>query len=363
MAALSQQTNLAVNTNKSQVYFEDSASPLSYNYKTDQWSRLPAYAGIGFYDVLSGLNIGLVRTSGTAVDLQQPDSDDPASEATLITGESTFNDGSRRMITGVRPLLTGADGAASIIYRDELNPDTRSNYIFWSTDLTNAAWSTNNANVTNGAQSGPFGEANTSRLAGDGTAGAVWIQQSAQSVGAAPQTLCASVFLKSSPVGGTDYVRFSVESDIGATGRMVCSSLDGVIQSVGSGLTAYGSEAHANSWFRFWFVYNTLSDATPLIELRQVDASDNNIDGTASNVVGGYGVQIELASSMGEYVETEGAVVSSQVQTSPEQTINSRSGIAGFRVESRYHKIKIRASGGFTTILGADVEFEPSGEI
>lgn len=44
-------------------------------------------------------------------------------------------------------------------------------------------------------------------------------------------------------------------------------------------------------------------------------------------------------------------------------SVNSRTGAANFRAEGRYLAARVEVSGGFNTILGAEVEFTPSGTV
>ena len=359
MAALSKQENLAVNTNKSQVYWEDSESPLCYNYKTDQWSRLPAYVGIGMYSVLSGVNIGLARVSGTAVDLQQPTTLDPASTAVITTGESTFNDGFRRMITGVRPLLTGADANVSIKYRDEFNPDTEKNYFLWSEDLSNAAWTKTNATITTNQAQAPDGETTADDFSGDG-GGSVEIKQTMQNLGSTGDDYVVSFYAKyldhryikviNENVGFVAEVWFDIVSGL------VFGSLATTGKVVGSGV-----EDITNGWFRCYVVFSNDDTATPEIGFNLIQ--DDAAAYTGTNGMYLWGIQAIPASALGSYVKSTSAIGTEPLSTSEERVINSRSGIAPFRIDSRYHRISVRVEGGFTTILGADVEYEPTGEI
>jgi hypothetical protein len=121
MAVDGKQTGIGINSAKKQVYFEDATNPLCYNYGTDQWSLVPAYAGIGFYDVDSGVNVGLDRNSGNSYDLQQPTTSDVAQTATLTTAERDINQGGRVVLTGVRPLTDGGTKAVDIGHRNSLS--------------------------------------------------------------------------------------------------------------------------------------------------------------------------------------------------------------------------------------------------
>lgn len=44
-------------------------------------------------------------------------------------------------------------------------------------------------------------------------------------------------------------------------------------------------------------------------------------------------------------------------------TPHSRTGMAPFRSEGRYVRIEVTLAGGFTTVLGADIDFAPAGKV
>ena len=358
--ALSRQTNIAVNTNKSQVYFEDSASPLSYNFKTDQWTRIPDYGGISFYDVLSGLNIGLVRISGTAVDLQQPTASDPPLTASIITGESTFSDGSRRIITGVRPLLTANDAKVSIFTRDTLNPSTRTNYFLHTEDFSNAAWTKTGTSITADQATAPDGSlgADTMECTDGGPTG---VTQTTQNLGSAGDDFVVSVYLK---YIDHPYVRINLED--GSVDYISFDIQNGVVKTVGivaGNIQSYGIESADQGFYRCYLVLNGHSDSTPNVDIQFANAAG----GSSAISIGVscyiWGAMAEATASLRAYFGSEATVGTTTLDQTTEATINSRSGVANFRAESRYHRVKLRVPSGFTTILGCDVEFEPSGEI
>jgi hypothetical protein len=291
------------------------------------------------------------------VDLQQPESTDPASQATITTGESAFNDGSRRMITGVRPLLTGADGAVSVLYRDELNPTGVTNYVLYSEQMDNAAWTKQALNVTANDATAPDGSATADLITGDGTGSQAIITQDTQAL--TTGLVCYSVYLKYSNEDGR-YIR--ILGDTSATDTIVCDTSNGLITFTGSGVVASGTETVSNDFFRFWFVHTT-GDTTPQFRMAQSDSGGTLKLGSDTGQTYIWGAQAEDAESLGAYSETVASITTLTYSETLESTISSRSGIAPFRAESRYHKVKLRVSGGFTTILGCDVEFEQSGEI
>ena len=51
------------------------------------------------------------------------------------------------------------------------------------------------------------------------------------------------------------------------------------------------------------------------------------------------------------------------VAWSASTSVNTRSNTANFRAEGRYHRVELTVTGGFTTIMGADVDFTPQGKV
>jgi hypothetical protein len=361
MAALSKQTNLAVNSNKSQIYFEDATNPLSYNFKTDQWSLLTDYAGIGFYSVLSGVNIGLVRTSGTAVDLQQPDTSDPAAQAIITTGENAFSDGSRRMITGVRPLLTGASANVSIVSRDTLNPSTRTNLCLQSEAL-GTTWTAEDVTITDNAVAAPDGPTTADKIVENSDSDDHLISQTISHTSGAQLTFSAFgkaaertwIRLQASTGGGVASW-FDISNGVLGAGGGVSPNVDPTFRTI---------EVDNNGFFRCSITWTATgqSSSSVRIYLAEDDNSESYVgDGSSGAYV--WGSQLEEAAAPSGYIKTTTVAATSSLTTSTESSVNARSGIAPFRDESRYHRVKFRVAGGFTTILGADIEFEQSGEI
>lgn len=121
------QKNIVSNPARHLLFFE--GEELVYNYKTDQWSRIPAYDTYGMYGVNSkSQDIGLVVYSSGSVDLQEQQTSDVAQTATVATGSIDLNQGGRCVITGVRPL---SNGGTITVQVGSKNTPTES--IDWST--------------------------------------------------------------------------------------------------------------------------------------------------------------------------------------------------------------------------------------
>ena len=118
VATLEQKT-VAVNPGIHTVFFED--GNLAYNYKTNQWTRQPAFSGRSYYSIDSATGvIGQVVMSGQAVDFQDS-TGGSVQTATIETAERDLNQGGRALIDGVRPLVNGGTVAVSVGVRGDLD--------------------------------------------------------------------------------------------------------------------------------------------------------------------------------------------------------------------------------------------------
>jgi hypothetical protein len=117
---LTKQTNAVSNKSRGVVLFE--GQELCYNYKTDQWTTIPAYDGLGMYSVYDpDALIGLIRFSGTAVDVQKQNNTGVAQTAVLETAETDPNTGGRTVLNGIRPLVNGGTVTVRSGVRNDLN--------------------------------------------------------------------------------------------------------------------------------------------------------------------------------------------------------------------------------------------------
>lgn len=124
------QTSITANPARHLVFFE--GDDLVYNYKTQQWSRAPAYDGYGLFSVNNGAyDIGLVVYSSGSVDLQEQQLTDVAQTATLATGSADLNPGGRAVVNGVRPLINGGTTTVQVGTQDSV-----SDSVNWSTSMS-----------------------------------------------------------------------------------------------------------------------------------------------------------------------------------------------------------------------------------
>lgn len=102
---------VATNSHYSTVIFSDNS--LVYNYKTDQWSRVPGLAGHGFYSRYKDDRlIGVVRQTSSvgpfAFDLQERTTGTAAATVTFVTGEFSLNTDGRALVDSTRVISDGA---------------------------------------------------------------------------------------------------------------------------------------------------------------------------------------------------------------------------------------------------------------
>ena len=113
------QSNIVINKARNIAFFE--GTNLCFNYKTGQWSRIPAYDTIGVYSVNSkAASFGLVRYSSGSVDLQtQNYANSTAQTATVTTAAANLNQGGRSVVNGLRPIHNGGTASVRVGVQDD----------------------------------------------------------------------------------------------------------------------------------------------------------------------------------------------------------------------------------------------------
>lgn len=113
------QQNIAVNRARHLIFFE--GSEVCYNYKTGQWTSVPAYADTGVFSVNNkSVSVGLVRFSSGSVDLQEQSINMVPQTCTLTTGAIDINQGGRAIVNGVRPITNGGTRKVRIGVQDQV---------------------------------------------------------------------------------------------------------------------------------------------------------------------------------------------------------------------------------------------------
>ena len=128
VATTGPQKNVVANPAISTVFFEDNS--LAYNYRTNQWTRVPALApatGQTLFDLHDSDGIigraipgWTLATPRTGVDFQNQ-SAGVVSTATIETGEADINQGGRASVDGVRPLTNGGTVSVRVGVRNALS--------------------------------------------------------------------------------------------------------------------------------------------------------------------------------------------------------------------------------------------------
>ncbi|MHC4361852.1 MAG: hypothetical protein ACYSTZ_03410 [Planctomycetota bacterium] len=109
------------------VFFSNS---IVYNYKTDQFTRLPNITPAFDVDKEDGL-IGQWANNGTTAGYIYDATGGTAETATITTGETDINEGGRAVVTGARPLITGGTTTVRVGKRDTL-----ADSVTWSTSTS-----------------------------------------------------------------------------------------------------------------------------------------------------------------------------------------------------------------------------------
>jgi len=117
------QQNIAVNKARHLIFFE--GTEVCYNYKTQQWTHIPAYLDFGFYSMVGGnakaFDIGLVRFSSGSVDLQAQANTFVQQTAIFTTGAPNINQGGRSVVNGVRPIVNGGTYSLRVGVQDDID--------------------------------------------------------------------------------------------------------------------------------------------------------------------------------------------------------------------------------------------------
>jgi hypothetical protein len=123
------QYNIVANPRLNVISFED--NNVCYNYKTNQWTRTPAFAGRVYFPPRDEVSIaGQIVYSGTDVDIQTSEGG-IAQSAKLVTADGNLNQGGRAVINGVRPLVDGGVWSVRVGTRNNL-----SDGVSWSASTT-----------------------------------------------------------------------------------------------------------------------------------------------------------------------------------------------------------------------------------
>lgn len=126
--AQAEQQNVVANPSIGTVFFQ--SQQLAYNYKTDQWTRLPSTEGKKYFQRFGEDRVlGLIASPGSGVTaptkMVQDSSLTGASNATvnLVSGERELSPDAQVYVRGVRPLQKGTSTGPRVLvgHRDQIH--------------------------------------------------------------------------------------------------------------------------------------------------------------------------------------------------------------------------------------------------
>ena len=357
--ALTKQTNVVSNKSRGLVFFE--SQELCYNYKTDQWTDIPAYDGIGMYSIYDPAGIvGLNRFSGAAVDLQTQTNAGVAQTAIFETAETDPNTGGRAIVNGIRPLTNGGTLRVRAGVKDSLSPTARTNLLLNSEDFS-VTWTNTFTTDVQNVGTAPNGDNTANSLNEDGSAGvAHYIGQ--VFTGADDTTYTFSIYLKAS---NRTWARVSFLPRVGGATLGAYFDLgNGVAGTVDASVTAVMTAAE-DSFYRCSVTADIGSGGTSeacRFNIAEAD-TDGIFDGLTQESILCWGAMCELGSTPGSYIKTTTVTASDTINWSEFTAPNSRTEMADTRSEGKFHRAEVTIAGGFTTAMGADIEFSPAGKV
>lgn len=111
--------SVASNMDRNLVFFE--SQNLCYNYVTQQWTRLPALDGRGYYSLHDKADLVGQSVIVSESAYSQTSSGGTPQAVTVTTGDNDTNQGGRTFLGGVRPLTDGGTWAVRVGSRDTLS--------------------------------------------------------------------------------------------------------------------------------------------------------------------------------------------------------------------------------------------------
>ena len=135
-APLAGMTLVVANPRRNLIFFENNRGGVSgyavYNYKTQQWTAIPAYDGLRPFAVSNGTSsVGLIVYSAGSASLQTQTSVGATQSVTLTTAAADVNQGGRTVVNGVRPRVNGGTPTVRVGIQDQI-----SDSVTWSTSVS-----------------------------------------------------------------------------------------------------------------------------------------------------------------------------------------------------------------------------------
>lgn len=120
---ITKQTNIAINEARNLVFFE--GEELCFNYKTGQWTEIPAYNDIAFHSLLGqegeSALIGTTRFNGNVVHIDSEKTSDVAQTAVFNTGAQNLYPLGRAIVKALRPRVNGGTYAVRVGTQDNIS--------------------------------------------------------------------------------------------------------------------------------------------------------------------------------------------------------------------------------------------------
>lgn len=128
-APTAEMTLVVTNTERHLIYFGSNV----YNYKTQQWTAVPAYSTYGKFSLINAgtSDIGLVVKSAGSVDLQTQTAAGEPQTVTITTAATDLNQQGRTVVDGIRPRVNGGTPTIRIGVQDQI-----SDAVTWSTSVS-----------------------------------------------------------------------------------------------------------------------------------------------------------------------------------------------------------------------------------
>jgi len=364
MPTRSKQKNIVSNTARGLIFVED--DELCFNYLTGQWTRVPAYDGLGLFSISDDeADIGVNRFSGTAVDLQKQRTSAPQQDALVQTAEADINVGGKAQITGIRPLISSGDAYARAGVRDSLNETARTNELTYSEALSNWSGITTNVTITDNDAVAPNGTTTATKIEATATASTNFAED-VSSVGDGTNGMIYSIYAKQGS-GANDMDRFLLRNNTAGTNvnSITFDYSDGSFTQSGTGsdISVYVEDV-GNNW---WYIelFSGGADWSDNDNARCY-AGQTGTSETAGNYCHAWGSSLMAATARkrNTYVKTSGATATEDVHWSRWKAANTRTGVCNIRhVGGRYNRIEVASSDGFNALQGADVIFRPAGRV